>query len=200
MKVLGIVTLSLAAAMIVGCQNKGNDELNTEYDRTEAYAVGVPGGAVGETEELFATVIAIDPAQRTFTLKDDQGNNRTFNAPAQMLNFDQLKVGDKVRAMVAVERVVFLRQPGEPANDGAAGVLATAPVGEKPAMVVADTVEVTALVKAMDVKLRTATLQLADGSERTVTVRPDVEMKEQYLGRQVVLRMTSAFAVQVEPQ
>ncbi|MET1076658.1 MAG: hypothetical protein ABWY06_01420 [Pseudomonas sp.] len=195
-----IATLSLAAAMMLGCQSKGNDELSTEYDRTEAYAVGVPGGAVAETEELTATVIAVDLAQRSFTLKDDLGNNRTFHAPAEMQNFAQLKVGDRVRAKVGLERIVYLRKPGEVANDGAAGILATAPEGGKPGMLAADTLEISALVKSMDTRLRTATLQMADGSERTIKVRPDVEMKDEYLGRQVVLRMTSAFAVQVEPQ
>lgn len=200
MNALRIATLSLAAAMIVGCQSNGDDQLNTEYDRTEVYAEGVPGGAVGETEELTAVVTAVDPAQRTFTLKDELGNSRLFHAPEQMHNFDQLKVGDKVRAIVALERIVYLRNPGETANDGAAGVLATAPLGSKPGMLVADTIEITAVVKAMDTTLRTATLQFADGSKRTIKVRPDVEMKDEYLGREVVLRMTSALAVSVEPQ
>ncbi|MEK1907065.1 MAG: hypothetical protein AAAB13_14910 [Pseudomonas sp.] len=193
-----ILTLSLAAALIVGCQS--NDELNTAYDRTEAYAEGVPGGAVAETDELQASVTAIDTAKRSFTLKDDHGNSRTFLAPPEMHNFEQLKVGDRVRAVVALERIVYLRQPGEAATDGAAGVLATAPLGSKPGMLVADTVEITAVIKAMDTKLRTATLQLPDGSERTVKVRPDVVMKTEYLGREVVLRMTSAFAISVVPQ
>lgn len=198
MNTLRIATLSLAAAMILGCQS--NDELSTDYDRTEVYAKGVPGGAVGEIEELTASVTAVDPVKRTFTLKDDQGNSRTFQAPAEMHNFDQLKAGDRVRAMVALERIAYLREPGETANDGAAGVLATAPLGAKPGMLVADTMEITAVVKGMDTTLRTATLQFADGSERTIKVRPDVEMKTEYLGREVVLRMTSAVAVQVEPQ
>lgn len=193
-----IFTLSLAAALMVGCQS--NDELSTEYDRTEAYAKGVPGGAVMETEELQASITAIDPDKRTFTLEDADGNSRTFNAPPEMHNFEQLKVGDRVRAEVGLERIVYLRQPGEVAQDGAAGVLATAPLGGKPGMLIADTMEISAVVKAMDTKLRTATLRFADGNERTVKVRPDVDMKTEYLGREVVLRMTSAFAVRVEPQ
>jgi hypothetical protein len=52
----------------------------------------------------------------------------------------------------------------------------------------------------MDTTLRTATLQLPDGSERTIKVRPDVEMKTEYLGRQVVLRVTTAVAISVQPQ
>ncbi|MDD0843983.1 hypothetical protein [Pseudomonas sp. Gutcm_11s] len=195
-----IFSLSLAATLLLGCQSHGEDELATDYSRTDAYAEGVPGGAVQETEELSATVSAVDTGKRTFTLKDDLGNSKTLRAPEQMHNFDQLKVGDRVRAVITQERIVYLRQPGEPAEDGGAGMLATAPLGDKPGMLAADTVEITAWVKGMDTTLRTATLRLADGSERTIKVRPDVEMKNEYLGRQVVLRVTTAVAINVVPQ
>ncbi|MDG1582677.1 hypothetical protein [Pseudomonas sp. GOM6] len=200
MNPLRILTLSLASALLLGCQSNGTDELDTTQTRSEAYTPGVPGGAVTETEELLATVSAVDKANRRFTLRDARGNSHSFNAPAEMQNFDQLSVGDKVRAKVAMERVVYLRQPNDVSADGAAGLLATAPQGNKPGMLAAETVEVTAVVKGMDTTLRTATLQLPDGSERTVKVRPDVEMKTDYLGRIVVLRMTSAVAISVEPQ
>ncbi len=195
-----LLYLSLASSLLLGCQSNADNELATDYSRTAAYAKGVPGGAVQETEELDASISAVDTAKRTFTLRDNLGNSRTLHAPEQMQNFEQLKVGDKVRAVVTQERIVYLRQPGEPAEDGAAGMLATAPLGDKPGVLAADTVEVTALVKGMDTVLRTATLQLPDGSERTIKVRPDVDMKTEYLGRQVVLRVTTAVAISVVPQ
>ena len=191
--------LTLAATLLLGCQSH-DDQLATDYSRTDAYAEGVPGGAVLETEELVASVSAIDKTKRTFTLRDDLGNKRTLAAPEQMQNFDQLKVGDRVKAVIAQERIVYLRRPGEAAADGAAGVLATTPLGAKPGMLAADTVEITALVKGIDTTLRTATLQLPDGTERTIKVRPDVELKTDYLGRQVVLRVTTAMAISVQPQ
>ncbi len=195
-----LLYLSLASSLLLGCQSNADNELATDYSRTAAYAEGVPGGVVQETEELDASVSAVDTTKRTFTLRDNLGNSRTLHAPEQMQNFEQLKVGDKVRAVVTQERIVYLRQPGEPAEDGAAGMLATAPLGDKPGVLAADTVEVTALVKGMDTVLRTATLQLHDGSERTIKVRPDVDMKTEYLGRQVVLRVTTAVAISVVPQ
>ncbi|WP_152223264.1 hypothetical protein [Pseudomonas sp. SCB32] len=194
------VFLPLAAALLVGCQSQADQPLNTEYDRTETVAKGVPGNAVTETEELRATVSAIDTAKRTFTLKDEQGNSRTIQAPPEMRNFNQLKVGDRVKAVVVLERIVYLRKPGEAAVDGAASLLATSRLGDKPAMVSADTVEVTTVIKSIDTAKRTATLQFADGNQDTVKVRPDVEMKPEYVGHQVVLRITSAVAVSVEPQ
>ncbi|WP_448681688.1 hypothetical protein [Pseudomonas nicosulfuronedens] len=194
------ICLSLAAGVLVGCQSQKHDELSYQYDSTESVAKGVPGGAMTETEEVQASVSAIDRAKRTFTLSDDQGNSRTLQAPPEMRNFDQLKVGDRVRAIVALERLVYLREPGQENGGGAAGLLATGQPGNKPGMLAADTVEITATVKSLDTTKRTATLQFADGSQHTVNVRPDVEMKREYIGRQLVMRVTSAVAVSVEPR
>ncbi|WP_236202280.1 hypothetical protein [Pseudomonas pseudonitroreducens] len=194
------IYLSLAVGVLVGCQSQKNDELSYQFDNTESVAKGVPGGAMTETEEVQASVSAVDLSKRTFTLTDDQGNSRTLQAPPEMRNFEQLKVGDRVRAIVTMERLVYLREPGQPAGSGVAGLLATAQPGNKPAMLAADTVEITAVVKSMDTSKRTATLQFADGSQHTVNVRPDVQMKREYLGRQLVMRVTSAVAVSVQPQ
>ncbi|MNO00112.1 hypothetical protein D3C81_2199200 [compost metagenome] len=76
--------------------------------------------------------------------------------------------------------------------------MATTPEGAKPGMLVADTVEVTAVVKVIDKANHTATLEFADGSRRTVRVRPDVELKDSYLNQEVVIRLTSALAISVE--
>ena len=56
------------------------------------------------------------------------------------------------------------------------------------------------LVKAIDTTQHTATLVFADGSSKVVKVRPDVVLKTEYLNRQLVIRLTSAFAVGVETE
>lgn len=195
-----LFTLSLTTALLLGCQSQATDETSSDYRRAESFTEGVPGGTVVEVEEMQALVTAVAPDTRSFTLMDRTGSKRTFQAPSEMRNFDQLEVGDRVTARVMLERIVYLREPGEAAREGAAGLLATAPDSSKPGMLAADTVQLTAVVKGMDTTLRTATLQFADGSERVVKVRPDVEMKTEYLGRAVVLRMTSAVAISVERQ
>jgi hypothetical protein len=200
MKTPNFLAPMLIAGLLLGCQSQADQQLGGEHDRSEVFEPGKPGGAVLETEEVRAKVSAIDTAKRSFTLTDEQGRSRTLQAPPEMRNFDQLKVGDQVRALIGLERIVHLREPGEMSEDGAAGILATAPEGGKPALLMAETLELTAVIKAIDTTQRTATLQFADGSQRIVKVRPDVEMKSEYLGRELVLRMTSAVAISVEPQ
>ncbi|MNG30735.1 hypothetical protein D3C84_1164110 [compost metagenome] len=94
--------------------------------------------------------------------------------------------------------MIELRAPGSATEDGAAGLAATTPEGDKPGMLVANTVEITAVVKAIDTTQHTATLQFADGTRKVVRVRPDIELKPVYLNQEVVIRMTSALAISVE--
>ena len=194
--------LMLSSALLSACASQAGDEpLSSDVSRSQVIQEGVPGGVTTEVEEIRAVVSAIDHAKRTFTLQDAQGHRRTLQAVPEMVNFPQLKVGDKVKATVTVERVIYLQEPDAVATpDGGAALLATAPAGSKPGMLMADTVEVTARVKAIDTTQHTATLEFADGSSKVVKVRPDVALKTEYLNRQVVIRLTSAFAVGVETE
>lgn len=190
-----LITLSLLGACSSHAENDG---LEATTSSGEAYAQGVPGSVTTETEQISAVVKSIDHQKRTFILEDDQGNRQTFNAVPEMRNFPQLKVGDRVNAIVTHERVIQLREPGEASEDGAAGLLATTPEGGKPGMLAANTVEITAVIKAIDTTQHTATLEFADGTRKVVRVRPDIELKPSYLNQEVVIRMTSALAISVE--
>ena len=196
------VLLLLSAALLSACASQSDEQaLSSDVSSSQVIQEGVPGGVTTEVEQIRAVVTAIDHTKRTFTLQDAQGNRRTLQAVPEMVNFPQLRVGDKVRATVTIERVVFLREPDAVATpDGGAALLATAPEGSKPGMLMADTVEVTARVMAIDTTQHTATLVFADGSRKLVRVRPDVVLKTEYLNRQLVIRLTSAFAVGVETE
>lgn len=193
--------LMLGASLLTGCSSQGKDEaLASEGQTTQVIQEGVPGGVATQVEEINAVVSAINYATSSVTLEDAQGHQRSFTASPEMINFPQLEVGDKVNATVVLEQVVYLREPGESSTDSAAAVVATAPAGTKPGMLVADSVEITAVVKGIDTVLQTATLEFADGSRKTVKVRPDVQLKTEHLNRQVVIRLSSALALRVQAQ
>lgn len=196
------VLLLLSAALLSACASQSDEQaLSSDVSSSQVIQEGVPGGVTTEVEQIRAVVTAIDHSKHTFTLQDAQGHRRTLQAVPEMINFPQLRVGDKVRATVTIERVVFLREPDAVATpDGGAALLATAPEGSKPGMLMADTVEVTARVMAIDTTQHTATLVFADGSRKLVRVRPDVVLKTEYLNRQLVIRLTSALAIGVETE
>jgi hypothetical protein len=159
---------------------------------------GVPGGVIVQTYQVAATVAAVDAASRKVTLTTADGAKTTVKAGPEVVNFDQIQVGDQVKAMVAEQLVMFMRKNGEPANDGEAAAVALAPVGAKPGMLMANTVEVTGKVEAIDLAHRKATLRFPDGHSQTFKVRKDVDMTKGKIGDEVVFRTTEAMAISVE--
>lgn len=198
-KNLGLLMLS--ASLLTACSSQAQNEgLTGDIRTSQVTQEGVPGGVTTQVEEINAVVSAINYATNSVTLEDAQGHQSSFTASPEMINFPQLKVGDTVNATVVLEQMVYLREPGEPSADGGAGVIATAPAGTKPGMLVADSVEVTAVVKGIDTVLQTATLEFADGTRKTVKVRPDVQLKTEHLNRQIVIRLSSALMIRAQAQ
>lgn len=203
MSVIRNLPLLVGLALLGACASQSDDQpLASTVSQGSVFAEGVPGGVIIEEEQVRATVVALDRSKRAFTLQDELGNRRTVQAPPEMRNYSQLEVGDRVTATLKVESAISLREPGkadEETRDGAAMML-TPPEGSKPGLLIAGTSTTTAVVKALDTTAHTATLQFADGSSRTYKVRPDVEIRPEYLGREVVIRKNSEFAVSVEAQ
>jgi hypothetical protein len=73
-----------------------------------------------------------------------------------------------------------------------------APKGAKPGGVMAETVQVTATVKAIDLAARKATLQFPDGTTKVLPVRQDVNLSARRVGEKVVIRSTETLAITVE--
>jgi hypothetical protein len=163
-----------------------------------AYVAGVPGGVVVRTVELTATVTAIDSASRLVKLVTPDGIKTTVKAGPEVVNFDQIRVGDQLKITAAEQLVVQMAEPGESAGDGTDSLVALAPKGAKPGGLVAQTSQVTAKVTAIDEKNRTATLQFEDGSSRTLPVRSDVDLGKRKVGEQVSFRVTEMIAISVE--
>jgi Cu/Ag efflux protein CusF len=163
-----------------------------------AYKEGVPGGVVVETYKMTATVTGIDADNRKVTLVTPEGKKTTVKCGPEVINFDQIHVGDQLNVTATEELAVFVRKNGEPANDGEAAAVALAPVGAKPGMLMANTVEVTGTVEAIDLAHRKATLRFTDGTSKTFKVRKDVDMTKGKIGDEVVFRTTEAVAISVE--
>jgi len=198
MSVIRKLPLLIGIALLGACASQSDDQpLTGTASRSAVVAQGVPGGIIVDQERVEATVIALDPAARTFTLQDSEGNRRTVKAPPEMRNYPELEVGDKVTATLEVQRAIFLREKGETAQEGSAMML-TPPSGSKPGLLVASTQEIIAVIEAIDKAAHTATLRFPDGSSRTFQVRPDVEIKPEYLNQQVVIREDSQLAVEVK--
>ena len=190
-----LITLTPAAMLaFTSCSSTPTGEGTTGV----AYQEGVPGGVVVETHKMTATVTGIDAANRKVTLVTPEGKKDTVTCGPEVINFDQIHVGDQIKVTVAEELAVYMSQAGVPPSDGAAAVVVLAPKGAKPGGVVANTVQVTAKVTAIDLKNHKATLQFPDGTTKTFAVRKDVDLTKRQVGEEVVIRVTEALAISVE--
>lgn len=162
------------------------------------YVEGVPGGVMVNTVDISARVTAIDTATRKVTLLGPDGDTVTVKAGPEAVNFDQIRVGDLVKATVTEELVVYLDEAGASPPDGSAAMVALAPKGAQPGGLVAGTTQITALVTDIDANRRTATLQFDDGSSKTFPVRDDIDLSQRKVGEKVVFMITEMIALSVE--
>jgi hypothetical protein len=190
----GLALLSAGMLAFASCSSTPTGQTNAGV----AYQEGVPGGVVVETLKMIATVTGIDADNRKVTLVTPEGKKSTVKCGPEVINFDQIRVGDQLKITVTEQLVMFVRKNGEPANDGEAAAVALAPVGAKPGMIMANTVEVTGTVEAIDLAHRKATLRFTDGTSKTFKVRKDVDMTKGKIGDEVVFRTTEALAISVE--
>jgi antitoxin component of MazEF toxin-antitoxin module len=162
--------------------------------------------AIVETDIATAQVdvVAVDHAKRKATLRDEDGNSFTVDVPKSVVNFAQVKKGDKVTVSYEVSTAIGLQK--QAAGDATANAptarqyttVRVAPHGQKPASVRTEVTELTATVEQIDVANRKVTLRGPQGNVRTVSVSDRVQHLDQVNpGDLVVVRQTNAVAVTV---
>lgn len=156
-----------------------------------------PGKVVVEVVKLTGTVKAVDLQNKTVTVEGSGGRTVTVNAQ-NARNLDQVKVGDKVNLRFTEELALFVRKSDAQPSATQADVVALAPKGEKPAGLMARTVELTGSVESIDPKKRTVDVKGPAGNVRTFHVDKAVKNFDQIKkGDQIVLRITEAVALSV---
>jgi hypothetical protein len=145
-----------------------------------------------------ATVQSIDSASRTVTLQGSDGTIGTYKLGEEVRNFDQIQVGDQVKATVVESMAVFVGPSDVKPNVGAIQTVALAPKGAKPGAVVTNTAEAVVRVDAVDAAKRTVTFTGFADVPRTLTVGPSVNLANVKVGDKVVMRYTQAMAIAVE--
>ena len=196
---LRVLLLSLSASLLLACASDEprEAELSESSNTSVTYTAGVPGSTQATINSIEAQVTAIDMATGKVTLQDEQGNQRQLTVADQAVNLDQVEVGDKVLVQIAEEVAVFMREPGMPFEAADRSVSVKSPVGAKPAFLLADTKDVTAVISAVDIEQRRVTLQFSDDVDKSVLVRPDVQLSHDLVGRTMVIRTTNALALTV---
>jgi hypothetical protein len=133
------------------------------------------------------------------TLKFADGRMQVLKLGPEVRNFDQIAVGDQVKATYAESVAIAVRKSDEKPSAAAVQTVKVAPKGAKPGVIVTDTIEVTAKVEAIDYTKRTVALKGPEGNVRTFSVDKSVKkFKDVKVGDDVVVRVTQAIAIVVE--
>jgi uncharacterized OB-fold protein len=156
------------------------------------------GAMIVETFTTTATVTAINAAKRKLTLVSPDGAKTTYKAGPEVVNFSQIRIGDRVKATVTEEVAVFLRKDGVPPRAGVGAAIGLAVKGAKPGAMMADTQEVFVKIVAIDANHHKVTLQFADGKTKKLKVGKKVDLTNVKPGDNVVVQVSEALAILVE--
>jgi hypothetical protein len=193
-KILKLMLLALMPAIMLvfaSCSNEhkknAGKNQSIEIGRMEAVAV-----------TMMATVESVDYANRAVTLQGPTGAIGTYRLSSEVVNFDQIKAGDKVKATLIESMAVFVGSSDVQPSVDAIQTVALAPRGEKPGMVAANTAEVVARIGSIDAVNRVVTLIGVAEVPRALAVGPDVNLANVRVGDKVMVRYTEAMAIVVE--
>ena len=155
-------------------------------------------GGMAAREVGTATVESVDPATRMVTLKTAKGETKSIHLGKEAVNFDQIKAGDKVRAILADEIAISVSKGGPAPSDDEGGVIMLAPKGDKPGMLIADTDQISGKIQSIDTDKRMITFTQADGTSKTVKAGRKVDISQLKAGDDITARVTEALAIVVE--
>jgi hypothetical protein len=195
MKIKSLFALATAAALSQGvfAQAKPPEAM--------ALAASAPGKAVMAGKvTVTATVVAIDYAKRTATLKGASGKTQDINVPPEAKNFDKVKVGDLVTVEYARALSLELKKASAGMREASSKVAsAPAPAGASAGGAVGQQVTILADVVSVNTKEGLVTLRGPKGNLVDLVVPDPAQLKLVKKGDQVEAVYTEAVAITVEP-
>ncbi|MPW18136.1 hypothetical protein GCT13_14680 [Paraburkholderia sp. CNPSo 3157] len=191
MKVKNLVCMTVAALTTTVALAQPQTSLDVTKGPEKTTAAG--------TTTVTATIVAIEPATRTVTLKDGAGKVIRLEVGDETRNFDQLKVGDVVTTVYTKAISVSLAKKGGPRSGTQRLIQERAASGEKPGGTVGREVTVMADVVSVSPKLKTITVKGPQGSDVDLIVENPEQLKNIRKGDHVEVVYTESVAISVTP-
>lgn len=160
--------------------------------------INAQAGKVYEARPLegIVTVTHVDQTGRTVTIVGPKGNSRVVAVPPEAQNLDKVYPGQRFKVRFYEEVAVSISKGGEPASAGAGRSVEGAPKGSsRPGGTAAKTIQISAVVEAVDSKEREITLKGPEGNSRTLKVAEDVKLDAIQPGDTVTVAHTQALAI-----
>jgi Cu/Ag efflux protein CusF len=148
------------------------------------------------SETVKATIVAIDKAARTVTLRGPKGNDVVVQADDNMKRFDELKVGDEITATYTESIAVNVRKAGQPAPPDAVQSLTPREGGPGATLKVQQNVAVT--VQEIDRNAPSVTVRTPDKGVITYSVRDPKNLENLNVGDKVDVTFTQALLLRAD--
>ena len=164
----GTVSLFIAA-LFAGCDSTQEAPARAETTQKAPTRADITQEVVAE-----ATVMAVNATTREIELKQGDGSRVVVFCGPDVRNFDQIKVGQAVKAKYKESLSARLLGPDEAETDAEIRLAASrAAVGEKPAGSVGATVAVTVRVQSVDLKQHLVVFTDPEGQLHAVRAERD---------------------------
>jgi hypothetical protein len=191
LKTTSVITVaSLFVFAVSGCALFGPNVETRSYETAD-------GAVIVDTVKLSAIVKAINERERTLTLDPKHGETQTVKASPDMVNFNQIRVGDEVHVELIEALAVSLISGGAAESVGELDAVALAPVGAKPGVAIVSSREVTADIIGIDLHAHRVTLEFIDGSTQSVKVGKHIDLTKVALDDSVRIQITEALAITI---
>ena len=154
----------------------------------------------GETVAATATIQAIDSTSRVITIREEDGTEDSIYVPMAVKRFNELKVGDKIKARYYESYVFQIRKAGQTSNkEGVSQTRVTPGTGTSPSATVARQLTATVEVLAIDTTAPSIAVRTSDGRKVTRKIEDAKTLEGVKVGDRIDITYTEAAMVEVEP-
>ena len=153
-----------------------------------------------ELVERTLTVREVDEGNRSFAVTGD-GQRFNLRVSDEVVNFDQIEVGDKLKVQYAESVAVGMALPDDTGETILQNGIVVAPQGAKPGIIGADVISTVVEFVSYDPKTKIAIVKLNDGSFYSAKVKRELRSfaAARRPGDRVVVDIAFGFAVAIEP-
>lgn len=192
MKSATLALLPATLLALASCSTSVPGQLSTTVKKS------AKGTTVVDTFKATATVTSIDTANRKLTLTLSNGKTKVVKCGPEIVNFHSIHVHDHVRVTVTEELAVYLDKGKPVADASGSAMVALTPLGAKPGVVAADTVQATVKISAIDTSTRKVTVRTQGGVTETLKAGDHIDLTKVKVGDSVTIRRTEAMGLLVE--
>ena len=185
-----LMLASAAALSLAGCASTDAVE--------DQQVIQTPDGAVMiDTITYVATVTAVDAAKRKITLTTPDGKSGTFKAD-KSVDMSGFKVGEQIGIQATEAVAIELKKDGTPAaNPAAVALAAVGTDGKSGAVFEGEAIEIQATIVAIDPSTRKVTLQLPDGTAKTVKAPKGADLSQVSVGEKIIVDFADSVIIAI---